>query len=147
LSFFKRERWIGFSGLGAWNDTLERHPRIPHRCKQECFMSFFFKRTCRRSRSSAHIADDFQSMTSENGITQLLDSKTGMQPAWIFNQRGRKRKRRNNEVSCYAVWWMNRKIEEERKDGRTWRTSTKRKDPSRRPRGTRQNVELCSKTS
>jgi hypothetical protein len=31
-------------------------------------------------------------MTSENGITQLLDSKTGIQPAWIFHQRGEKKK-------------------------------------------------------
>jgi hypothetical protein len=34
-------------------------------------------------------------MTSENGITQLLDSKTGMQPAWIFHQREENKKEEN----------------------------------------------------
>ena len=36
--------------------------------------------TCKRRRSSAQMADDFQSMISENGRTQLLESNTGMHP-------------------------------------------------------------------
>ena len=42
-------------------------------------------------------------MTSENGITQLLDSKTGMQPAWIFNQRGEKEKEKEETMKYPAT--------------------------------------------
>lgn len=109
----------------------------------------FGQLTCSRSRSSAQMAACFQSIFDSNGNTQALDKSTGMQPACNASRNLQKWMKNNQDKKAQDIYICMYVCMGENEMGMSCKMKIVfyLKEPKRRPRGTKQNVEFWSSVS